>query len=89
MVLSDFLSRQNNEDSNPHEKAPTHSINNVDEGMAHTRPLIQDGPFYPGLTYRPPPKPIRSNMHRGQESSQSSYSPENISSHINLDFSRS
>ena len=54
--------------------------------MTHIRPLIPDVPFYPGPTYRPPPKPIRSNMPRGQESSQSSYSLENISSDINLDF---
>ena len=58
----------------------------MDEGMTHTRPLIPDVPFHPGPTYRPPPKPIRSNMSRGQESSKSSPSPENISSDINLDF---
>ena len=61
-------------------KDPTHSVNNVDEGM-NTRPLIPDVPFHPGPTY--PPKPIRSDMSRGQESSPSS---ENISSDINLDF---
>ena len=65
---------------------PTHFINNVDEGMTHTRPLIPDVPFHLGLTYRPPPKPIRSNMPRSQESSQSSHSPENTSSDINLDY---
>ena len=54
--------------------------------MTHTRPLIPDVPFHPGQTYRPPPKPIRSDMPRGQESSQSSPSSENISSDINLDF---
>ena len=63
-----------------------HSVNNVDEGMTHTRPLIPDVPFYPGPTYRPPPKAIRSNMSRGQESSQSSHSAEYTSSDINLDF---
>ena len=46
-----------------------HSINNADEGMKHTRPLILDVPFHPGPTYRPPPKLIRSNMPRSQESS--------------------
>ena len=46
--------------------------------MAHTRPLIPDVPFHPGPTYRPPPKPIRSNMPRSQESSQGSLSVENI-----------
>ena len=65
---------------------PMHSINNVDEGMTHTRPLIPDVPFHPGPTYRSPPKPNRSNMPRGQVSSQSSHSPENTSSDINLDF---
>ena len=60
-----------------------HSINNVDEGMTHTRPLIPDVPFHPGPTYRPPPKPIRSNVPRSQESSQSSSCSENVSSGIN------
>ena len=54
--------------------------------MTHIRPLIPDFPFYPGPTYRCPPKLIRSNLPRGQESSQSSHSPENTSSDINLDF---
>ena len=44
------------------------------------RPLIPYVPFHPGSIYRPPPKPIISNMPRGQESSQS---PEG--SDINLD----
>ena len=69
-----------------HSKDPLHSINNADEGMTHTRPLILDVPFHSGLTYRPPPKPITSNMPRGQESSQSSLSVENINPDINLDF---
>ena len=69
-----------------HSKHPTHSVNNVDEGMTHTRPLILDVPFHPGLTYRPPTKPIRSNMPRSHESSQSSPSIENINPDINLDF---
>ena len=58
------------------------SVNNVDKGMTHTRPLILDVPFHPGPTYRPPPKPTRSNLPKSQESSQSSHSTENI----NLDF---
>ena len=62
---------------------PIHSVNNVDEGMTHTRPLILDVLFHQGPTYRPPPKPIRSNMPRSQESLPS---PENISVDINLDF---
>ena len=28
--------------------APMHSMNNANEGMTHTRPLISDVPFYPG-----------------------------------------
>ena len=65
-----------------------HSINNADEGMTHTRPLLPDVPFHPGPTYRPPPKPMRSNMPRIQESSQSSNSSENTNIHtdINLNF---
>ena len=63
-----------------------HIINNVDVRMTHNNPLIPDAPFHPGPTYRPPPKPIRSNMPRSQESSQSSSSVENINPDINLDF---
>ena len=63
-----------------------HSVNNADKGMTHTRPLIPDVPFHPGSTYRSPPKPIRSNMPRSQERSQSSSSVENINPDINLDF---
>ena len=55
-------------------------------GITHTKPLIQDVPFHPGPTYRPPSKPIRPNMPRSQESSQSSSSVENINPVINLDF---
>ena len=54
--------------------------------MTHTKPLIPDVPFHPGLTYRPPPKPIRPNVPRSQESSQRSSSVENINPDINLDF---
>ena len=68
-----------------HSKDPMHFVNNADEGMTHTRPLIPDVPFHPGPTYRPSPKPIRSNMPRSQESSQSSLSVEKIPN-INLDF---
>ena len=69
-----------------HSKDPTHIINNVDAGMTHTKPLIPDVPFHPGPTYRPTGKPIRSNVPRSQESSQSSSSIENINPNINLDF---
>ena len=60
--------------------------NNVDVGMTHTKPLMPDAPFHPGPTYRPSSKPIRSNMTRSQESSQSLSSVENINPDINLDF---
>ena len=56
--------------------------------MTHTKPLIPDAPFHPGLTYRPPSKPIRSNVQRSQESSQSSSSVENINPDINLEFEK-
>ena len=69
-----------------HSKDPLHSINIVDEGKTHTGPLIPDAPFCPGPTYRLPPKPIRSNMPRSQESSQGSPGTENIKSNFNLDF---
>ena len=60
-----------------------HSINNMDEGMTHTGPLIPVVPFHPGVTYRTHPKPIRPSMPRGWESS---HSPESTGSDINLDF---
>ena len=69
-----------------HSKDPIHIINNADVGMTHIKPLIPDTPFHPGPTYRCPPKPIRSNEPRNQESSQSSSSIENINPDINLDF---
>ena len=63
-----------------------HFVNNVDEGMTHTRPLIQYFPFHPGPAYRPPPKSIRSNMQGSQENSQSSPSLQDVNPDINLDF---
>ena len=56
--------------------------------MIYTWPLIPDFPFHPGPTYRLPPKPIRSNVPRSQESSQSLNSADNtnINTDINLDF---
>ena len=62
------------------------SINNVDAGLTHTGCLIPDVLFHPGPTYRPPLKPIRSNMPRSWESSQSSPSTENINPDSNLDL---
>ena len=44
--------------------------------MTHTRPLIPDVPFHPGPTYSPH-MPIRSNVPKSQESSQSAPSTEN------------
>ena len=54
--------------------------------MTYTRPLIPDVSFHPDSTYRLSPKPIRSNVPRSQESSQSSSSVENINPDVNLDF---
>ena len=71
-----------------HSKDPTHTIDNVDAGITHTRPLIPDVPFHPGPTYRPPSKPIRSNVPGSQESLQSSTSIENINPDINLDLKK-
>ena len=62
-----------------------HSVNNADEGMTHA---IPDVPFHPGPTYRPLPKPVRSQMpgsHEGLQSSDSSVST-NTNTDINLDF---
>ena len=67
-----------------HSTAPMHSVDNASEGMTHTRPSIPDVPFYPGQTYRPPPKPIRSQMPGSDEGSQSSDSSE--STNINTDI---
>ena len=69
-----------------HFKDPTHSVNNADEGMTHTRPSISDVSSHPGPTYRPSPKPIISNMPRSQERSHSSPSTENINPDINFEF---
>ena len=63
-----------------------HTVNNVDEWMTHTTPLIPDVPFHPGPTYRPPTKTIRSNVPRSLENSKGSLSIENINPDINLDF---
>ena len=69
-----------------HSKDPMHIIKNADTVMTHTRPLIPDVPFHPGLMYRSPSKPNRLKMPRSQESSQNSLSVENINPEINLDF---
>ena len=56
--------------------------------MTHTRPFIPDAPFYPGPTYRPPLKPVRSHTSVKYKGSQSSNSSEitNADPKINLDF---
>ena len=69
---------RNRKTNQAHSKDPMNTVNNADVVKTHTRPLIPDVPFNPGPTYRPPPKPIRSNMPRSQESSQSSLGVENI-----------
>ena len=74
------------ETNQAHSKDPMCIINNANVGMTHTKPLIPDVPFHPGLTYGPLPEPIRSNVPRGKESSQSSSSVENIIPDINLDY---
>ena len=65
-----------------------HSINSANERMTNTRPLPIDVPFYPGPTYRPPPKPVRSFTPESHECSLSSNSSEitNMSPGVNLDF---
>ena len=64
-----------------------HSVNNANEEMTHTRPLIPDIPFHAGPTYRPQQKPIRSQMPGSHEGSQGSDSlgSTNINTDINLD----
>ena len=78
--------RETGKTNQAHTKDPMHIINNVDAGMIHIKPLIPDVPFHPDPTYRPPPKPIRSNVPSNQENSQSLSSVENINPDINLDF---
>ena len=53
--------------NNVRSKDPMHSVNNVDEGLTCTRPLIPDVPFHPGPTYRLPTKPIRSEVSTDQK----------------------
>ena len=68
--------------------SPAHSVNNANKETTQRRPLTTDVPFYPGSTFRPPPKPIKSPMERSHEGSQSSDSTESteIDSGINIDF---
>ena len=54
----------------------------------HRGPLHADAPFYPGPTYRPPPKPFRSFTPESYKGTQSSNSSEitNMDSGVNFDF---
>ena len=45
-----------------------HSINNMNDKMANSNPLIPDVAFHPGPVYRSPPKPIKQNMTHVQSS---------------------
>ena len=67
-----------------HTKDQMHSINNVNDKMANSNPLIQDGTDHPGPFYRPPPKPIKQNMTHIQSSQSSNI--DNNNSDINFDF---
>ena len=67
-----------------HTKDLMHSINNTNDKMAKSNPLIQDGAFHPGPVYRPPPKPIKQNMTHAQNSQNSNIEDNN--SDINFDF---
>ena len=58
-----------------------HSINNADDRMANSNPLIPDGTFHPGPVYRPPPKPIKQNMTNAQSSQGS-----NIDNNSDINF---
>ena len=69
-----------------HSKDPTHSVNNADEGMTHERPFNPRCSFPSRSNLQTPPKPIRSNVSRSQEGSESSPSLENINLDIYLDF---
>ena len=67
-----------------HTKDLTHSINNANDKMANSNPLIPYGTFHPGPVYRPPPKPIKQNMTHAQSSQSSNV--DNNNSDINFDF---
>ena len=67
-----------------HTKDLIHSINNVNDKMANSNPLIPDDTFHPGPVYRPAPKPIKQNMTHAQISKSSNI--DNNNSDINFDF---
>ena len=70
--------------------APTHSVNNANERMSYRWPLPSDAPFYPGPTYRPSLKPVRSFTPQSHEGSQSWSSSEitNNDPGVNFDFKK-
>ena len=65
-----------------HTKDVIHSINNANDRMANSNPLIPDGTFHPGPVYRAPPKPIKQNMTHAQGSQSSNI--DNNNSDLNL-----
>ena len=62
------------------------SINNTNDKMANSNPLIPDVAFHPGPIYRPPPKPKQNMTH--VQSTQSS-NVRNINPDINFNFEES
>ena len=58
------------------------SLTNSNDEVTHRRPVIKDISFYPDAGYRPLPKPIRTPMPGGSQSSKSTY----INPDINTDF---
>ena len=56
-----------------HTKDLIHFINNANDKMANSNPLIPDGTFHPYPVYRPPPKPIKQNMTHAQSSQSSNH----------------
>ena len=69
-----------------HSKDHMHIVNNADEGMIHTRPLIPDVSFHPGPTYRPLPNLLDHTCQRVMKVHRVCMSVENINPDINLDF---
>ena len=61
-----------------------HSINNMNDKMANSNPLIPDVAFHAGPVYRLLPKPIKQNMTHVQSTQSSNV--RNINPDINFDF---
>ena len=62
-----------------HSTDSTHSINNMDDRIPNSNPLMPDAAFHPGAIFRPLPKPIKQNA-------QSSHNTKDINPNINFDF---